>query len=122
MQSSIPENLFKLSESERQSNEELFQSLMSQGNVTIERIVSTGQSSPEGFHYDQEQDEWVAVLSGFAKLEIDGLGVREMHPGDFVFIPKRLKHRVAHTDNPTVWLAIHIHPQVDKPTDKINMD
>ncbi len=108
MQPSLPQSIFTLSQTERQSKDELFQTLITQDNVTIERIVSTGQSSPEDFFYDQYQDEWVAVLSGFAKLEIDGQGIREMRPGDFVFLPKRLRHRVAHTDNPTVWLAVHI--------------
>jgi hypothetical protein len=30
----------------------------------IERIVSTGQASPEGFWYDQDSTEFVVVLSG----------------------------------------------------------
>ena len=30
--------------------------------IMIERIISTGQASPEGFWYDQDFDEWVVVL------------------------------------------------------------
>ncbi|HNX20708.1 MAG TPA: cupin, partial [Acidobacteriota bacterium] len=38
----------------------------------VERIVSTGQASPPGFWYDQERDEWVALLSGAATLLFEG--------------------------------------------------
>ena len=37
----------------------------------IERIVSFGQSSPDGFWYDQDQAEWVIVLKGEAKLLLE---------------------------------------------------
>ncbi len=45
--------------------------LLSTPNLKIERIVSHGQTSPEGFWYDQPQDEWVLLLKGEATLEID---------------------------------------------------
>ena len=34
------------------------------GAVRIERIVSQGQASPDGFWYDQDEAEFVLVLSG----------------------------------------------------------
>jgi cupin 2 domain-containing protein len=49
---------------------ELFTTLLHAGKVRIERIVSYGQASPEGFWYDQDQDEWVIVLQGAAKLNL----------------------------------------------------
>jgi cupin 2 domain-containing protein len=76
----------------------------------IERIVSTGQASPPGFWYDQEQAEWVLLLSGSAGLLIEGEDApRVLGPGDYVEIPARKKHRVEWTDpkEPTVWLAVH---------------
>ena len=48
--------------------EELVEVLAENKHVRIERIVSTGQASPEGFWYDQEEHEWVVVLKGEAKL------------------------------------------------------
>lgn len=76
----------------------------------IERIVSTGQASPEGFWYDQPQDEWVLLLSGSAGMRFaDEMAVRELRPGDWLLIPAGCRHRVEWTDagQPSVWLAVH---------------
>ena len=48
--------------------EERVEVLAAGGSTRIERIVSTGQASPPGFWYDQDQAEWVAVLTGWARL------------------------------------------------------
>lgn len=88
--------------------EELVTILAENQHVRIERIVSTGHVSPEGFWYDQDEAEWVVVLKGEAKLLFeDGKSV-EMTPGDHVLIPAHRKHRVEWTtpDEPTVWLAV----------------
>jgi len=87
---------------------EFFTTLLTANNVRIERIVSHGQSSPEGFWYDQKQHEWALVLRGIARLRFED-GVVELRPGDFVNIPAHKKHRVEWTtpDEPTVWLAVH---------------
>ncbi|MDX1501610.1 MAG: phosphoribosylaminoimidazole carboxylase, partial [Thermoanaerobaculia bacterium] len=53
-------------------SEERFDELAAAGGVTVERIVSRGHRSPEGFWYDQDRDEWVAVLRGRATLEVEG--------------------------------------------------
>src|SRR5688500_8262078 len=67
--------------------------------VRIERIVSGGQASPEGFWYDQEESEWVLVVAGAAALEVvETLGVAEtlrLEAGDWVLLPPRVRHRVA---------------------------
>ena len=42
--------------------EESIEPLLDAPGVRIERIVSWGHASPEGFWYDQDQDEWVIVL------------------------------------------------------------
>ena len=61
----------------------------------IERIVSTGQSSEAGFWYDQEQVEWVVLLSGSAGLLFDGEAApRLLRPGDYIEIPPHVRHRV----------------------------
>jgi len=96
--------------------EESFQDILSRGNVRIERIVSQGHRSPEGFWYDQHWDEWVLLLRGRAGLEIQGQpAVIELGPGDHLFIPAHTRHRVAWTDSGqrSVWLAVHIHSRDD---------
>lgn len=87
--------------------EELFTTLLEAVNLRIERIVSHGNSSPEGFWYDQDQNEWVLVLQSVARLLIEGM-IRELKPGDYINIPAHQKHRVEWTtpDQPTVWLAV----------------
>ncbi len=37
--------------------DEAFEALLQRPGVTLERIVSRGQSTPEGEWYDQDQDE-----------------------------------------------------------------
>jgi cupin 2 domain-containing protein len=76
----------------------------------IERIVSTGQASPPGFWYDQDETEWVSLIAGSAGLLIEGESCpRVLGPGDFMEIPAHIRHRVEWTnaDEPTVWLAVH---------------
>lgn len=91
----------------RNLQDELCTTLLTSSTVHIERIVSTGQASPEGFWYDQDRREWVAVLRGAARLRFED-GTVEMKPGDFVDIPAHRRHRVDWTtpDEPTVWLAV----------------
>ena len=89
---------------------ERIETLIDHPAARIERIVSTGQASPEGFWYDQPRDEWVLLLSGSAGLRFaDEADVRELKPGDWLHIPAHMKHRVEWTDigQPTVWLAVH---------------
>ncbi|WP_265557082.1 cupin domain-containing protein [Serratia grimesii] len=89
---------------------ETFETLLSQPNVQIERIISSGQSSPPDFWYCQPQNEWVIVLQGSAGLRFeDEPEVQIMNIGDFVNITAQRRHRVEWTDpnTPTVWLAVH---------------
>lgn len=89
--------------------EELIEVLIENKAVRIERIVSTGQSSPQNFWYDQEEHEWIVVLQGAARLlfEDDSQSV-DLKPGDQINIPAHRKHRVEWTtlSEPTVWLAV----------------
>jgi len=93
--------------------EELCETLARSDAVHIERIVSRGHASREDFWYDQEQDEWVLLVQGAARLAFaDGDDVR-LGPGDWLLIPAHRKHRVAWTDPEaeTVWLAVHYSRQ-----------
>ena len=92
-----------------QAEEELLTELLARKGVRIERIVSTGQCTPEDKPYKQESDEWVLLLTGAAGLWIDGEGERDLRPGDHVLISAHCSHRVTWTakGEPTVWLAVH---------------
>jgi cupin 2 domain-containing protein len=90
--------------------DELFSSILDADPVRVERIVSHGHASPEGFWYDQDDSEWVVVLKGEAKLHFD-CDEQPIHmvPGDHITIPAHKRHRVEWTtpDEPTIWLAVH---------------
>ena len=89
--------------------EELFERLVDCGQVKIERIVSTGQCSPETGWYDQEDNEWVIVLKGEAVVLFDDRSSVHLGAGDYINIPLHKRHRVEWTspDEETVWLAVH---------------
>lgn len=88
---------------------EAMETLLAASGVTIERIVSRGESSPESGWYDQERHEWVAVLQGRAILAFEDGEEVTLRPGDHFNIPANRRHRVAWTDpeEETVWLAVH---------------
>jgi cupin 2 domain-containing protein len=90
--------------------EEQVDTLVEQGGVTIERIVSMGHASPPGFWYDSPRAEWVVLLSGAAVLEFEGdAEPYPMKAGDHVVIDAHCRHRVAWTSDemPSVWLAVY---------------
>ena len=88
---------------------ELVQTLLSTPGFRIQRIVSLGHASPEGFWYDQAEHERVLLLKGAARLRFEGEEPIELGPGSFVNIPAHRRHRVEWTDpdRATVWLALH---------------
>jgi len=89
---------------------EVFDELLQGGRFKLERIVSTGQITPEGQWFDPHDDEWVALLCGGARLLFEGEPTEiALHPGDYLNIPAHRRHRVTWTDPAcaTVWLAIH---------------
>lgn len=89
--------------------EEAFSDLLNAPGTRIERIVSRGHVSPPGFWYDQAQAEWVVVLQGSADLTIKGdTHQRRLGVGDHLLLPAHCRHRVERTDDPTVWLVVHV--------------
>jgi len=100
-------NLFHLT-SKKQS-EEAIELLLQTKNVRIERIVSSGQSSPEDYWYDQSESEWVVVLAGSGTLELkDPDEIVQLGIGEYIYIPAHRQHRVKSTskDTETIWLAV----------------
>ncbi|MBL1217593.1 MAG: cupin domain-containing protein [Planctomycetes bacterium] len=96
------------------TDREICETLLENSPVRIERIISTGQQSPPDFWYDQDWDEWVTVISGTAVLTVqhndDRCETHSLGPGDSVYLPAHVRHRVERTDRdpPTIWLAVHI--------------
>jgi cupin 2 domain-containing protein len=91
---------------------EVSQLLLKRRGVKFERIVSRGQSSPEGFWYDQSQHEFVFVVAGRALLEFDSGETKQLEAGDWIQIDAHARHRVAWTDPnvATVWLVAFFDP------------
>lgn len=89
--------------------EEIVEPLITDRGIAIERIVSTGRHSPEGFWYEQKRDEWVSLLQGKAKLVWENGKTMQMKPGDWIIIPAGERHRVDWASNnpPCIWLAVH---------------
>jgi len=89
--------------------EEFFETIAQSDNIKIEKIISDGHTSPPGFWYDQDLNEFVIVLKGNAILEFEDGTTHKMNEGDYQIIPAHKKHRVSYTDNSTktIWLAVH---------------
>lgn len=86
---------------------ELVSVLAENNTVRIERIISDGQASPEGFWYDQDQHEWVLLIAGAAVLEFEDKR-EELSPGDHLMIPAHQRHRIESTSltEKTIWIAV----------------
>lgn len=90
--------------------EEQFHILCATAEVKIERIISRGHASPEGFWYDQDRNEFVLLVRGSAGLRFEHEDeVVVLEAGDYLTIGAHVKHRVEWTDPTveTIWLAVH---------------
>lgn len=99
-------NIYQLSQ--EPLKKEIFEVLAS-GDVKIERIISTGQTTPEGQWYDQDTDEWVILLQGEAKLLFEDLAEIELKKGNYMLIKAHERHKVTYTSTepPCIWLAVY---------------
>jgi cupin 2 domain-containing protein len=88
-------------------NRETVETLANTDQLRIERIVSNGASSPEGFWYDQAEDEWVFLHQGTATLEFDDGRNVDMKAGEHLLIPAHSKHRVQSVSVDAVWIAVY---------------
>lgn len=88
---------------------EMFEPLVQNDQILIERIISTGQTTAIEEWYDQTRDEWVVLLQGEARIGYEDGHEVSLHLGDYLLIPAHQKHRVAYTSTepPCIWLAIH---------------
>ncbi len=90
-------------------SEELFTEILCADNVKIERIVSKGHTFPESGWYDQQDNEWVIVLKGEAKLSLKDSNEVHLVAGSHLNIPAHTEHKVTWTlpNTETIWLAVH---------------
>ncbi|WP_245806423.1 cupin domain-containing protein [Francisella halioticida] len=89
------------------SKDEVFTDLLKYENVHVEKIISYGQVTDTDKPYVQDHDEWVLVLKGKAKLNLEAKE-HILEEGRYLFIPKGSKHWLTYTAIPTIWLAIHL--------------
>lgn len=87
---------------------EIFEQLAAGNGTRIERIVSKGHTSPASGWYDQDENEWVLLLTGGAVLLFEDNSSINLKAGDYINIPAHRKHKVTWTDpeTETVWLAV----------------
>lgn len=83
--------------------------ILARPGCRIERIVSHGHVTPPERPYCQPHDEWVLVLAGAARLDVEGVE-HALGPGDHLLVRAGARHRVTFTDpsRPTIWLAVHL--------------
>ena len=100
-------NIYELSQEVSQL--EKFEQIAAGENIQIERIISTGQTTPAGQWYDQTADEWVILLQGEAELSYADDTRIKLKAGDYLLIPAHTKHRVEYTsvEPACIWLAVH---------------
>ncbi|MET0076731.1 MAG: cupin domain-containing protein [Candidatus Thiodiazotropha lotti] len=98
-------NLFRPDKADGET--ETLETLLNRKNVTIERILSPPNSVTEVLQ--QPHDEWISILQGSAKLEMDDRQ-HNLHRGDYVMIPANTPHRVLTTSHQPhcIWLTVHI--------------
>jgi len=84
---------------------ETFTTLLEHKNIKINRIVSS--ENFKSIAYIQEEDEWLVLLEGEAKLRVDN-EEKKLTKGDTLFIAANVPHKVLETIDGTVWLTVHI--------------
>ncbi len=89
------------------SGSEKIEVLAQSEDMRVERIISNNAASPDGFWYDQDENEKVWVLQGEAEIEFEN-EIKFLKSGDAIEIPKHVRHRVKSTSKNCVWLAIFL--------------
>lgn len=106
------------------NSEESIEILYKNMNSRIERIISSGQTTPENIWYDQIEEEWIVLLQGEAVLLIKKMDNDpdwekdtktnsnmykeiKLKKGDTFLIKAHQKHRVIYTSQnpPCIWLC-----------------
>lgn len=87
---------------------EVFEDLIGNESIRIERIISKGHASPADGWYDQDENEWVVVLQGSGTILFEGGNEIRLKVGDYLNISAHKRHKVTWTDpnKTTIWLAV----------------
>lgn len=92
-------------------DKEIFQTLLKNKKLKVERIISQGQVTEKGKWLKETHDEWVIVLKGAGKLRFrKDNHLIKLKAGGYVLIPANTAHRVEWTSprEKTIWLAVYI--------------
>ena len=95
----VPTNLFQEADDE---------TILRTPHIRIERMVLANDSTPDWCELGV--GKWLILLRGSAAIDFHGeIGLRQMHVGDYLFIPPQQKHRITATSkSPTVWLVVFV--------------
>ena len=101
--SMLPENL----------KGEVFQELVTSSKFRVERILTSKENQFDRSWYDQDDNEFVILLQGSAKLEFSNNKIIELIKGDYLFINCHDKHRLLEVSSKedTIWLAFFIEKE-----------
>jgi len=81
--------------SRKNTSEEIIEPLLCESTFELQRIVSTGQATPDDQWLSQQTHEWVVLLKGSATIRFEEGGqALTLKPGDFFNIPAQTRHRV----------------------------
>ena len=83
--------------------EEIEEGIFENDKVRALRTMSLNQVTD---YMVQDEDEFVILMEGLASIETESEIVR-MKKGDFLFIPKGLRHRVIDQDK-AVWFCLFV--------------
>lgn len=82
---------------------ERFTTVIETNSFRVESICSW-MNTP-GEYFDQNEDEWVVLITGEAILEIEEIEY-PLIAGDSIFLPKHTRHRVISTSQNAVWIGV----------------
>ena len=88
-------------------NGEEITTLFENEKIRIETILSFGNSSPDDFWYCQDEDEWVLLTNGNAKIQFEDCE-KHLCKDDHMLIPAYQKHRVSYTSDDAQWLCVFL--------------
>ncbi len=98
---------------EPENEPEIFKSINLLANARIELVRSNHNKIPSRIYY-QEEEEFVMIVRGKAKLLLEQNGkpeTVEMNPGDYLTIPRYTKHTVMETEKDTYWVTVFYNPE-----------
>jgi len=91
-------------------NKEIFQDILDNKGIKIEKIISFGQTTPANKWLYDLRDEWVLLLQGKSELMFESRQRIKLKKGDYILIPAEVKHKVLYTSKRPfcIWLTIFI--------------